>query len=491
MSEPLVAGDSLGRSAATGTSWTVLGQGVRTIVLLVSTVVLARLLDPDDFGVMAVVTSVVAFGELVYGLGLTTAAAREANLSRAQRSNLFWVNTALGVVMAAVAYGLAGPLSDLFDMPTLQPALMVVSGTFVVNGLAAQFRAEINRTLRFRALMIVDTVPTVLGFTAALAVATTQRTIWVLVAQYLVIALTGCLLAVVLARWLPGLPSRAAKIGDLLRYGIGLFGTQIVAYFTRNVDNYAIGYVWGAAPLGVYSRAYQLLMAPMSQISAPLTRVYVPILSRVASDLGRHLRYVRLVATIPEVLLGSLYAIAAGAASPLILILFGERWMEMVPVFQALAIGGVFRALNQVTFWVFLSLGASTQQFRFYLWSQPLVAVIMLAGLPWGIVGVAVGHSVGYALNWLLSLSQVRRSTGFDSGALLRDGLWSVAIFATPLGALAFGASILLVSPWSALLVTAGVCAGYIAVVVLTLPFGKRVLGDARRAVAEVRGRSA
>lgn len=482
-----VDSDGLGRSAASGTSWTVAGQLVRTALLFVSTAVLARLLTPGVFGVMAVVTSVVALGELVYQMGLSTAAARQAELSSAQRSNLFWVNTGLGVLLAVACFLLASPASALLSMPSLGPALQAVSVTFVLNGAAAQFRAEVNRRLRFRALAAIDTVPAVFGLLCALAVSAQTRSVWVLVAQYVGVSVLTCALAVWLGRWAVGLPDRHASIREIVRFGTGLFGTQAIAYVTKNIDNLAIAYVLGPGPLGLYSRAYQLLMAPMAQLTAPLTRVYVPVLSRVSSDSERHLRYLTLVGTVPVALLGPIYALAAGAAAPVVDILFGPQWTEAVPVFQVLALGGIFRSFAQLSFWAYLSLDATGAQLRFYLWSQPIVVVAILAGLPWGILGVAVGHSVGYALIWVLGVWRLGAATGLRSAPLLGEGLRALTWLCVPVGGLAFVLSGTLTWSWLALGSSIAAALVWTALIARVTPYGRELADRGRSALATLR----
>lgn len=423
---------TLGRTAVRGASATMLGQVVRIVILLLSTVILARLLVPRDFGLMAIIASVVALGELVRDFGLSTAASREEHLTRGQQSNLFWINTGLGTVLTVIAFLVAPTLAAGFGEPSLVPIMQAISVVFFLGGVSTQFRAELARQLRFGALAVVDTVPVIVGLIAALVYAAWERTFWVLVIQQLATAIAGLVLAVALARWLPGLPDRSASIRQLMSFGIGLFGTQSVAYVTKNVDNVAIGIAWGAGPLGIYSRAYQLLMMPINQISAPMTRVAVPVLTRVAEDTARYVRYLQSGQLLGGVVLGLAYGMCAGLADPLVRVVFGDNWAAMVPVFQVLAVGGIFRALNQITFWMFLAKGKSIAQFKFYLVTQPVIVAAMLAGIPWGPTGVAVGHTVGYFVHWIVSYWWCGKVTDTPTRELFIAGCKQVGIFAVP-----------------------------------------------------------
>jgi PST family polysaccharide transporter len=455
----------LGGRAVRGAASTLGGQAVRIVVLLASTVLLARILSPADFGLMSIVLSIVAFGELFRDFGLSTASAREIGLTRGQKSNLFWINTGLGVVLGAVFFFAAAPIGALFGEPSLTTAIQITSSVFVLNGLATQYRAELNRQLRFLALSAVDTVPAVVGLVLAIVWSTQRADFSVLIVQQLTTSAGGLILAVAMVRWLPGLPSRSDSVGRLFRFSAGLFGTQLIAYFTKNIDNLALGYIWGTGPLGLYSRAYQILMMPLNQVAAPLTRVMVPVLTRLQDDRDRFQDYLLRSQIVGGVGLGIFYGLCIGLGGPLVEIVFGPKWSEMVPIFQILAVGGIFRALVQMSFWIFLAKGFSGAQFRFYLVSQPVIVVLILAGLPWGAVGVAVGHSVGYTLNWVLALWWCGRATSTPVAALFRSGLLNVLFFALPAAGLGAAATLLL--PGSAIgALLAGVAAFAVYLVV-------------------------
>ncbi|WP_305092743.1 lipopolysaccharide biosynthesis protein [Prescottella sp. R16] len=478
---------SLSTVAARGASYTVVGQLIRIVVLFAGTIVLARILSPTDFGLVAIVTSLVAFGELVRDFGLSTAAAREKHLSHRQQSNLFWINTGLGCLLGVVTWLLAPVVASVFSDDALADIVRWSSVVFVVNGAATQFRAELNRRLDFRKLALVDTAPVVIGLGSAVGfVLLVEPNYWALVCQQVVTAVCGLVLAVLASGWLPGLPGRGGSVRHLLSFGFGLFGTQGVAYFTRNVDSLSLGYVWGPAELGVYNRAYQLLMVPINQVAAPLTRVAVPILTRVADQRERLQSYLRTGQLMGGVVLGITYGILFGLAGPIVTLVFGDPWTSMIPIFQALAIGGAFRALNQVTFWAFLAKGETTAQFRFYLVSQPLIVAAMLAGLPWGALGVAVGHSVGYGINWVLSYWWCGRVTGIDMGELFVSGTKCLAVFAVPPGIFGIVVSSFVPNPLAAIGAGLTVTAAYFGALWFTSRFARETFLLGRHAVGKV-----
>lgn len=457
--------ENLGGHARRGAKLMTLGQIARVAANFVGTVVLARLLAPDDFGLMALVLSVAALAELLRDFGLTTAAARSTTINQFQKTNLFWVNTSLGASLTVLVVVFAGPIASLFGEPALQQMLVWTAPMFLFNGASAQFRAEINRKLQFGRLALVESGGPVIGFGVAIAWAAVSPTEMALVAQQLSTHGLSLIAAIALASWWPGMPNRRGSIKEFANYGGGLFGTQLIAYGARNGDNLMLGAVWGTGPLGIYSRAFQLLMLPINQLLAPLSRVAVPVLSRVAKDLKRLNGYLNSVIRMNLLILGAGLAFAFGLASPLVDLVFGDQWVEMVPIFQALCIGGIFKALNQANFWAFLATANTGAQFRFSLWAQPLIVICMAVGLPWGAFGVAVGHSVGYGLYWLLASVRCAKVCGTELGAQLREVAFGFGSIVFPVAAFSWVSSLIL-NQWIAVAVGVAASGAWLALLV-------------------------
>lgn len=442
---------SLASSATRGAVVTLFWQSSRVVLQLLTVVVLARIIAPRDIGLLAMVLAITGFAELVRDFGLSVAAVQAKTLSRDEKSNLFWINSLFGLLLTGIVCALSGAIAGFYGEPVLSTIVIWTSLTFFLNGVATQFRAELNRNLRFSALSLAEIVPQFLGFLAALLVAYTSPTFWALIAQQLTMAGTGLVLVVLLARWWPGLPKRSAPVWHLARFGAGLAGTQTIAYLTKNVDNISIGYVWGPAPLGIYARAYQVAMLPIQQVTAPLSRVAIPILSQVSDDEKRYLNYLLTGQSVSGFVCSVIYGVMCGLAHPLVLILFGANWMGMVPVIQALAIGGIFRALGQISYWIFVSRGLTGHQFRFYLVTQPIIMLMMLAGLPWGGAGVAIGVASGYALLWAIQLWWAGKVSGVRIGELMRNGILLFGSIAVPTAGLGLAAVALVANPFLAI----------------------------------------
>ncbi len=433
---------TLAQAAARGAGVTLGSQGIRFVLQFGSLAVLARLLSPGDFGLVAMVTALTGVAEIIRDFGLSSAAIQAKTLSDDERTNLFWVNVAIGSACAVVAAACTPLIVGFYDRPEVGPIVLSLAWLFVVSGANTQFRAELSRSLRFKALAATDITAQAGGIATALVLAALGAGYWAIVGQQVAFTVLTCLSNVVYCTWRPGLPRRSVSIRRFFRFGGGVLGTQIIGYATNNVDNVALGAYSGAGPLGLYSRAYQLLMVPLNQINAPMTRVVLPVLSRVQDDPVVYQRYVLLTQLMGCYTLATMFAIAAGVSVPLVALLFGSRWSAVAPIFCVLAIGGIFRGIATVSYWIYLSRGRTGAQLRMYLVTRPVMIAIILAGLPWGPLGVAVGHSVAFFLYWAVSLWHSTRAVGISARPLFAQATRSVLLVSAPAGVAAWLATL-------------------------------------------------
>ena len=466
----------LGGAAARGSGITLVAQAVRVGVHFASLVVLSRLLTPADFGLVAMVTALVGISEVLRDLGLSMAAVQAPVLTRAQKSNLFWINSASGLVFAGAIFALAEPIALLFGADQLVAITRAVAVVYLVNGIAAQFRAELNRDLQFGRLAVVDTVPQIAGLAVAIWVAAIGGGYWALVLQLIVYSAGALVAAMALARWWPGIPRRRAGMRPLITFGLSLTGTQAIGYFVRSVDTIALGISTGATSTGLYNRAYQLVAAPFAQLAAPLTRVAIPVLARTWQTMPT--RYEEILGKAQLVgcyAIAPLYAALLGLAPSIVAVALGPGWGAAVPIVQALCIGGVFRALTQISYWAYLSRGEATKQLKVHAWFQPVIVIAVLVGLPWGPFGVALGGSIGLLLYWVVSMIAAGRNLQIDAGALLRRATASILVLGVPIAALTSLAEWFVANPFGAIGAGLGVAALYLAVLGL---LSRRVRGD-------------
>lgn len=416
-SEPM---RSLGSQAARGGGTVLAGQAVRIVVQTVSVMILARLLAPEDYGLVAIALAIVAFAEIFRDFGLSTAAVRAPELSDAQRDKLFWLSLAIGAGLSLLVFLLAPLATAVFGYPELTGIVRALGLVFLINGATAQVRADLNRSMRFGSLVASEIVGLLAGIGVAVAMALNGFGYWALVSQQLSAASVTLLLAIGLAGWLPGLPRRGVDVRPMVRFGVGLVGTQLAGYLNNNVDTLVIGLRFSAVELGYYNRGYQLLMRPLNQVRAPTTQVALPVLRQLHDDPVRTDEFLLMGQRALGYSLVAVTAFAAGAADPIVAVFLGDGWLPVVPIFALLAVTGGLTTLSYVGSWVYLSRGLTSDLFRYSLVSLTIKVVCVVVGSQWGVVGVAAGIVVAAAIAWPVSLWWLSRITPIPVGGLYR-----------------------------------------------------------------------
>lgn len=429
-----------------------LAQFARFALQFAALAILSRLLSPAEFGIAAMVTAVVAIGEVLRDFGLSAATLQARELSREQRSFLFAVNTVIGVLLAIVVFATAGLMADFYNSPEAEQVAQWMSAYFVFSGAGAQYRASLLREHKFGSVAIAEVASYFLAVSGAVVVATFGFGVMSLVVQQIAYAALSMTLFVSFGRWLPTLPWRGARQSlGLLAIGRDVFLTQVISHFTRNVDSVIAGRAFGATGLGFYNRGFQLVMLPISQINGPATSVAVPILSKVRDR--RSVYNDSLVRAQDALLLAMVAVIGAVViwAELVVRVLLGPGWDAAVPIVRVLAIAALFQGASYVAYWVFLSKGLTRSHLRFTICTRPVVIVLLIAGSHWGPIGLATGYSLGAsliwpaALVWLSVVSDVSTWRVFKSAAVIvvpgaigaTCGLWvavqSDALIAGPL----------------------------------------------------------
>ncbi|MGP1309915.1 MAG: lipopolysaccharide biosynthesis protein, partial [Phycisphaerales bacterium] len=408
-----------GRSVRGGLA-TVTAQGLKFVLNLGSTAVLARLLTPDDFGLVAMVAAVVGFAALFKDLGLSMATVQRETITHEQVSTLFWVNLAFSVLLALVVAAASPLVALLYGEPRLVAITAALGATFVFGGLAAQHVALLQRRMRFTAVASIELASFAVSIGVAIAVAYAFRTYWALVAMTATQAVCTALFAWIASGWLPGLPRRDAEVRSMLAFGGNLTGFNILNYFTRNADNVLVGAVLGAGPLGFYSRAYNLLMLPIRQVNTPLTAVALPALSRLQTDAPAYRRFFLRAVGLAAMFTAPIVLFAFTAADDIVLLVLGRQWVESTTIFRLLMPAALVGAINMVPGWLCVSLGRAGVQFRWALWSAPFVVAGFAVGLLWGAEGVAASFSCTFTVALIAFVMMAAKGSPVSSADILR-----------------------------------------------------------------------
>ncbi len=430
--------DGLKARSLRGGAITLAAQGAKYGVDVVAVAVLARLLTPEDYGLVAMVAAVLGFLAAFKDAGLSMATVQSERVSHEQVSALFWLNVALSLVLVAAVAASSRGVAWFYGDDRLVGISLALGGSFFFAGLTVQHAALLRRQMRFRELAWVEVGAHVVGTAAAVAAALQGFGYWALVLRGLATPCSLMLAVWVATPWRPAPPWRAGGARSLVRFGGYLVGFRVMNYVGRNLDNVLVGRFLGGSALGLYSKAYALLMLPLRMVNDPISDVAVPALSRLQGDPERMRSYyykaLGLVVTLSMPVVGWVAAVA----DSFVLTLLGEQWVAAVDIFRILTIPAFIGTFNVATGWVFVSLGDVRRQLASGVVNTALGALAIAVGLRWGIEGVAWGLVVSALVRRLPTIANCYRGTPFTLRGL-GQVLWRPAAASALAGLLTFG----------------------------------------------------
>ncbi|WP_084395556.1 lipopolysaccharide biosynthesis protein [Mycolicibacterium canariasense] len=410
-------------SATRAGAVTIAGQLIKAFVQLIGLVAFSRLLSPYEIGLIAMLAVFVMLGELLRDFGLSQAAIQTSKLSHGQASNLFWTNVLVGMVMTATLTLAAPAVARMYGEPVLREIAPFVAFAFTINALQAQFQVRLARDFRFVALTVTDTASQVIGLAAGIGAAVAGASYWSLVIQMLGAYGSLLILRMIVTRWRPGPPRREPGMKALYLFGAHSGASQLINYVASNTDSYLIGVRWGAGPLGLYNRAFQIFSVPANQLLAPLTNVALPLLSRKHHEGNDFYPLLWKAQVVLSAGLIYVFTFTAALAEPLVHLVLGPKWGQSAPLLAILSIGGAAQVLSYISYWGFLASGNAKQLFYFSLVTKPMLVACILTGSVAGVQGVAWGFTTGLALSWFISLWWLKRCAGMPAWMFLRTGL--------------------------------------------------------------------
>jgi PST family polysaccharide transporter len=398
--------DLKGRSVRGGL-FTISSQGTQFFIQSVQTVVLARLLTPADFGLVAMVTAVTGLAQGFADVGLSEATIQRQEINHDQVSTLFWINVAVGLGLMLATMALGPVLAWFYGEPRLTYVALLMSLTFLIGGSRVQPDAILKRQMQFRSLAVRDIAASVLGVVAAVTTALLGGGYWALVAFPLTANLTQMTLSWIMVNWKPSLPRRGTKVGSLVAFGGNVAASYFIYNVNRSADSVLVGWYWGAGPLGLYSKALSLLMLPLRQLAAPVGSVVIPTFSRTQGDPERFARYYLRTVNLTTWALAPIFGFLFVAAQPVITLILGTQWQKAAPVFQILATCALAQLILDSILWLLVSRGQSGRLVKLLLSISPVLIGSFAIGLPFGIKGVALVGSLTLVgvLPWVLKFA--------------------------------------------------------------------------------------
>ncbi len=378
-----------------GLIWSGISQGGKQVSQFVITAILARLLSPEDFGVVTMATVFTGFAMIFGDLGISSALIQKRDVREEHWSSAFWINILVGGILTML-FILAAPLVSIFyKKPELTAVLQILSFNFIFSSFIIIQQTILTREMNFKSLMIRDIVAVVVAGIVGIAMACQGWGIWSLVTQSLVFSIVNGVFLWMLSSWRPKFLFSRQAIKEIFNYSAHMTGFQVVNYFARNVDQLLIGKFLGSQALGYYSLAYKLMLLPLQNISWTISRVMFPAFASIQDDVVKlqvnYLKMIKYIAIVTVPLMMVLFFVA----KDLIFAIYGSQWEPTIALIQILVFCGMVQSIGTTVGIIYQSLGRADIQFKFTLFvSLPSAVLAILIGLKNGIVGVAVAYTI-------------------------------------------------------------------------------------------------
>jgi O-antigen/teichoic acid export membrane protein len=385
-------------------------------------VVLARLLSPRDFGLIGMVLVFTGFASSLSEMALGASLVQQRAISDRHLNAVFWVNIAAGALLT-ILFVLAAPvIARFYKEPLLRLLTVIIALNLFFGSLNVVQNALLIRSLNFRTKFWISSISLSVSGIVAIAMAFTGTGVWSLVGQSITATVIGVAMMWCLSSWRPRLSFDPSALRELIHFGGNLMGSNIVHYWGRNIENLAIGRIFGSSALGIYNRAGGLMRVASDNVSGITGAVMFPALSSMQDEV-ESMKHAYLIATRMIALLTFPMMIGLNILTePAILVIYGNKWREAIGIVQVLCFSGLAQSVYSTGGWIFLSRGRTDILFRLGIYTVLVRVVGVLVGAHWGIIGVAWAYVLGtYIFICYPSWSSAGRLVNLGFKELLRN----------------------------------------------------------------------
>jgi len=409
---------SLLQNAANGGRWTALSAIASIVVQIAQLGILGRLLGPEDFGLMAMISVSLGFFNILADLGFGNYIIQVKNLSGAQFGSLLFLGTIASFILAVSLFILSPWLADFYSAPALESLFPAMAFILPFTTIGQIYLAILQREMLFETIAIGDILSSILGLTAATSLAFYGSGIWAMIIGQWTVTLTKTLYYGIASKQFvrTSLSLTRSELSTPIRFGLFQMGDRVLNYVGWNIDKLIIGSVMGEISLGVYSVIFQIIMKPLSIINPIFTRVALPLFSCIQDDDQRfrqgYLRLSQIIATITF----PVYLTIMVSSGVIIRMLLGEKWEGASNILSILSMLGFIFTLGNPIGILFLAKGRADLGFYYNVFAVVTYAVCVYAGSQFGLEGVSLGFvfaaaCILFPLDFLLRWHLIKMGT--------------------------------------------------------------------------------
>jgi len=416
--------DNMRTRTLSGVAWSGAAQLTRQLLYFIISVILARLMSPREFGLIAMATIFTSFAALFSDLGLGAAIIQKSDIEERHLSTVFWINIVAGTLITALVIAAAPLIAMFYQEPALRLLTMVIAFNFVIGAFKVVHNALLQKAMNFRKSALIEITSVFISGSTAAVAALSGWGVWSIVTQSLVLTSTSVIMVWLCSTWRPTLNCDTKAFRELIGFSFNLLGFNVLNYWIRNLDHVLVGKFISSAALGIYIRAYGLMMLPVSQISNVLARVMFPAMSAIQKDINKskevYLRATRIIALVTFPLMVGMLVVA----EPFVLTVYGNNWQEVIPILKIFCLNGALQSVGTTVGWIYISQGRTDLMFKWGIFAGMIRGISSIIGLRWGVIGVASAYVLsGCIVLWYPAWAIPGRLIGLSFGEMLKN-LW-------------------------------------------------------------------
>jgi len=456
-----------------------MAQATSMVIQVVSTIVLARLLLPEDFGLIAMVAAITGFATIFVDLGTRDALAQRDTVTEGEVSALFWITVGVGLALTTATILGSRLIARFYAEPRLEHVAVALSLTFVLPSLYYQQYALMRRALLFQKLAAIDVGANVLATAVAIFVAYRGYGYWALVAKLVLTPFFAGIGVWVTCGWYPGRPTFTTGVTNMLKFGLNITGFTMADYVSRSVDRVALGYTTGPKDLGYYQNAFVVYDNPLTLFTVPLHGVAVSTLTKLRDNLPELRRAWAMALSSLVFFAAPSFALLAVTGQDLVVLLLGSKWAEAGVIVSILALRGPAHVVERTLGWLHVAAGRADRWRHWGLVSCAVLLVALFCGLPYGPIGVAASYTAFMYLLFAPAILYAGRPLGIGARDLIQavGPQLTVALGIAGLGLFLRHTIFVDLSPLVRLLVLTALCGGmYMTIMILGFRMTKPIV---------------
>lgn len=406
--------ESLGHKAASGAIWASIDRFGYMALQFGVNIILAQLLTPADFGIIGMLAIFIAVSQVLIDGGFGSALIQKKSPTQTDYSTIFFWNIGFSLVLYLILFLCSPLVAKYFSMPILSDVLKVIGINLIVTSIMSIQMTRLRKELAFKKIAITNIVSYIFSSSVAIAMAYHGFGVWSLVVMQLLGSITAITILWIITKWHPSLCFSQSTMRELFSFGGYIMAAGILQEFCKNLQGIIIGKKFSATQMGYYSQAYKLDQVSSHSIPQVIVQVMYPVYSSIQDDKSRLIDVLSMNIRVISFLIFPIIGLLILIANPIIMFLYGEKWLPSAPYFQVLCVGGFFVCLQNINFYAVAAIGKSRTLFlwSFYKWGFLLAA--LLIGMNFGMYGILWGMVCSSTNIYIVNATLVSKHVGLS-----------------------------------------------------------------------------